>query len=73
VIKIDRNIRIPESRCFSANMSKYPWRTMQVGESFFIPLTRPSQRPNASRAGKTHGRVFVTRNVEGGIRIWRIA
>ena len=58
---------------------RFPWRALQIGESFFVPLAGrsvPSVRNiiNASRR-QVKGvdfAVFTTRAVEGGVRVWRI-
>lgn len=65
--------------------SKYPWQTINVEESFFVPAHDPKtvekfikqMRIQATRAGKKYHRRFATRMVhergEDGIRIWRTA
>lgn len=55
------------------------WASLQPGDSVFVPVPAPAFRPviqarlmtNARRAGDNFGRVFITRAVEGGVRVWR--
>ena len=70
--KIEKDVPTPP-----ANRSKYPWRKMAVGDSFFAPAAL--QRvigSNASRVGKKLGRKYVTRvmteNGIEGVRVWRV-
>lgn len=51
--------------------SKYPFREMEVGDSFVAP---ESLRFKASQYGKNLGMKFSTRKLpDGTVRIWRIA
>ena len=56
---------------------KYPFRDMEVGDSFFIPCPNEERRKMSSRVVSSArplkpGVEIVTRFVEGGIRCWRI-
>ena len=66
-IKIEKNIPIPKPR------NKYPFALMDVGDSFFVPGKTASHLSgsigNAMRI--TSGK-FVTRNIDGGVRVWRV-
>ena len=65
--KIDQNIPLPSRR------GKYPWATLEVGDSFFVPGIKTaafSARPRAQ--GPLGGRKYTSRNVDGGIHVWRI-
>jgi hypothetical protein len=54
--------------------SKYPWHTMNVGDSFFAPnVTVKGFAGTAYSAGKRHGRTYVARTMDGGVRVWRTA
>lgn len=63
--------------------SKYPWKTIDVSDSFFVPVSGDKERflrqmrIQSIRAGKKYSRRFVTRTVneqgQEGIRIWRTA
>lgn len=50
--------------------AKYPWKTMKVGESFFIKngYTGSVGYPN-NRLAPKH---FRARSVKGGVRVWRV-
>lgn len=57
--------------------SKYPWRSMKVGESFLIEATtnervKAAHAQVAAAATRT-GRRFTARRMapEGGVRVWR--
>ena len=66
-MKIDKNIPIPEDR------KRYPWKEMEVGDSFFIEGKEASQIGGiANFANRTYKpKHFITRTVKGGVRIWR--
>ena len=53
---------------------KYPFREMDVGESFFAPVAinrlNSARSYYVSRAG--NGSRFLCRTVDGGTRCWRI-
>ncbi len=56
--------------------AKYPWRSMKVGDSFFVAgRTAKSIGGSTSNARKTLGHSFVARTIihEGqeGVRVWR--
>jgi len=56
---------------------KYPWRQMQVGDSFFVPVT--GNKKSKLYAMKSvifyqhekHPEHFEVRVVDGGVRVWR--
>lgn len=68
--------RKPGSRKYVS--PKYPWNTLEVGDSFEIIHDGSNDRHyNITRsvraAGKRLGVTFVTRYTERGTRIWRTA
>jgi hypothetical protein len=67
MIKIEKNIPIP--------INKYPWREMELGDSFAVPLDS-SVRNNLANVSKRLGIKLASRTVvENGARvrrIWRI-
>ena len=76
--QIDRGIPMPPP-CRGA-AAKYPWREMEVGESFFVEASAKDAvviRSRVRSAGYSqrlaHGTRFTVRTVEGGVRVWRIA
>jgi hypothetical protein len=77
IAKIDKGIPLPsrgESNRRGAG-SKYPWRSMEVGDSFLIPSDDPKklQRRMYQNYRRYKPMKFETRMVEGGVRIWRTA
>ena len=65
-VKIDKNIPIDSI----TRQARYPWRTMQVGDSFY------SETPIygiASATGKRLGKKFTVRKEGPGFRCWRSA
>lgn len=54
----------------------YPWRKLEVGDSFFVPEERTAPKhieKRAYEAAKRTGRKFTCRRQDGGVRIWRVA
>jgi hypothetical protein len=50
----------------------YPYKDMDVGDSFFIPNGKLGTINAANyRAYKRLGRKFAARTIDGGIRVWR--
>lgn len=72
--KIDKGIPLPPPAKGGRN-GKYPWREMEVGDSFFMPGAARSGAPQYL-AGQRTGFRFSSRGViENGVkgrRIWRI-
>ena len=83
MLKIEKNIPIP-SREYGRNGSpktKYPFREMEIGDSFYVSAIGKGETQaisrnilnSASSYNKKHKRKkFTTRIVAGGIRCWRI-
>jgi hypothetical protein len=74
--KLEDDVPMPED----ASNSKYPFTTMNVGQSFFAEGTTPTRLNNATSAARKKGRKFLMRqteeaNAEGkmvkGTRTWR--
>lgn len=73
-ISIEKDVPIQRSRI---DMEVYPFADMEIGDSF-LATKENSKKPQVVRsaayeAGKRLGRKYVTRTVEGGIRVWRTA
>jgi hypothetical protein len=69
----DKNVPIPKRRG-GGRKCIYPWRSMEVGDSFHIPNTTTRQfAGRMTYAAKTLGVRFTTRAVDGGVRVWRTA
>jgi hypothetical protein len=68
-IQIDRGIPMPAP----ARARQYPWKEMEVGDSFLM-AGKPSQVANAvSRACRNYGKKFSYRKLREGVRVWRVA
>ena len=73
---IDKNVPAPAVANLGAP-AKYPWRAMDVGDSFFVPEKTASYMTSAAlNAGRTLGRKYtvrtVTENGVKGARVWRV-
>ena len=68
---IQANVPVPKRT--NVKSSKYPWTLMDVDESFEVPDGKiKSLRTTAYAAGKRLGMKFIAREMEGGVRIWRV-
>lgn len=70
-IKIDKKVAVPSGR------HTYPWREMQPGDSFFVPMVGKTRgRGLYVCARRAAGIEITTRTVVEngvkGIRVWRI-
>lgn len=71
--QVDKSVPIPKS----GRNSVYPFATLEVGDSFFIPLEpydekkATSIRACASTFAKRRGVTFTCKRVDGGLRVWR--
>lgn len=52
---------------------QYPWKLMEVGDSFYVDKHPRDIAASASRSGKVHSRKFAVRPEGTGARIWRVA
>jgi hypothetical protein len=58
---------------------KYPWRQMDIGDSFFVPagdepvfLVSRRMGNAIHHAEERYGSTFTRRTMKGGVRVWRI-
>jgi hypothetical protein len=73
MIEIEKGIPIPPQRPWG-HETIYPWRTMEIGDSFFISGKPMKQAGSlAAKAAARTGQKFTLRTVDGGVRVWRIA
>ena len=67
MIEIEKNIPLP------LNLSDLPFVRMEIGDSFLVKY--PKGKFAARKAMRIymtkHGGKFISRSVEGGLRIWR--
>lgn len=76
---IEKGVPIPPKRHALSGGSKYPWRQLEIGDSFLAPLPEhgdarkhhASMTRSACQWAKAVNREFTTRRVEGGVRVWR--
>ena len=67
-VGLDKDIPVPEPR------KRYPYREMEIGDSFFVPAGGIQNICNQNyRTGKKLGRSFIARKEDGGVRVWRTA
>ena len=72
--QIDKGVPLPSHRGYM-----YPFREMQVGDSFFAACTSDNKPQVVGRVqssmksfARKYDQKYVTRSVDGGIRCWRI-
>ena len=68
--RIDKGVAIPEIR--HGRSAKYPWREMDVGDSFYVEGKAGHIGDLASQQSMKLGRTFTTRRDAGGVRVWRV-
>ena len=66
-VKIEKNV--PFVRTGAGAPNKYPWREMEVGDSFVLPYVRRG----FSTMAKLAGIKVATRKEGDKLRVWRIA
>jgi hypothetical protein len=73
MIGIDKDIPIPTDDRRNGTSSKYPFKSMNIGESFFVAGKKIQNIGYAvTRAKKMYGNDYTARTVIGGVRVWRI-
>lgn len=73
IIKLDKGIPLPP-RVKTGRATKYPWKDMEVGDSFFVPGgpgVDHSLRTSASHRGRLDACKYAVRKVANGFRVWR--
>lgn len=71
-VALDKGIPIPNDGL--GRKATYPWRDMEVGDSFLIADKKIGTVSGwVSREGKLRGQKYTCRTVEGGVRVWRVA
>jgi hypothetical protein len=68
-MEIERGIAVPLKR---GRKPKYPWRQMEIGDSFFVPGPTVCNGSKAW-AEKTLGIKIVMRSEDNGRRFFRVA
>ena len=73
MVKIDKNVEIPEITRCGGRPAKYPWHAMEVGDSFFVPDKKSCQFGGLIQyAKKKTGYKYSVRKEGDGIRVWRV-
>ncbi len=68
LLVIEKGVAIPSK----TKPCKYPWPQMKVGDSFLVNAPMP-RMINASRAwGQRNKARFVVRQLDNGVRVWRV-
>lgn len=67
--KIEKDIPLPPVR--RKRESKYPFAVMEVGDSIFVPLE--TAQFVGGYTANLKPKKFASRQVDGGVRVWRIA
>ena len=67
LVKIDKNVPMPAYK----SRQKYPWHTMEVGDSFVYPNRDVGQYASIMSV-RYSPKKFIGRTVEGVNRIWRV-
>lgn len=81
MIKIESGIPIPQN--VGTRVSKYPYRDLKPGDSFFVALTENHKSASALRQTLQSGAIralgkgaaiahVVTENEVQGVRVWRV-
>jgi hypothetical protein len=70
-IKIEKGVIIPAPKGGASRQSKYPYKSMEVGDSFFAPGKNARGFSYITQWSKATGNHYISRKVEGGFRIWR--
>lgn len=77
-MKIEKGIAMPAPTWRGGPRNpKYPFRDMEVGDSFLVATKQDRERAKATlwyftRSNIGKGRKFASRKVDDGYRIWRL-
>ena len=74
MLEIEKGVPIPETLPRPGKPGKYPFRSMEVGDSFVAPIEKKNSiYSSMSRIGKNLGRKYSSERNEYTIRVWRVA
>jgi len=75
-IEIEKGIPIPV-QSVGGRYAKYPWDTMEVGDSFFVPGITTVRFSMTSLTKRLKPKKFTARTMvkdsQNGVRVWRTA
>lgn len=71
MFEVEKDIPLPKTR---QKLKKYPWDSMEIGDSFLVPKTEgKNARASAYASGFKSGRKYASRlQKDGTTRIWRL-
>jgi len=66
-LEVEKSIPLPEGK------KRYPYASMDIGDSFFVDAGKLQVVCNANyRASKRLGMQFIARKEVDGVRVWRV-
>jgi hypothetical protein len=71
VITIDMDVPVPQVD--HSRGTPYPWKTLQLGQSFFAPVSQVSSTNWSHKTGFKYTIRSVEEGGVKGVRVWRIA
>ena len=71
-IKIEDGIPLPDDVNAHGRPEQFPFSILEIGQSFWIEGLTSRRLSHVQYARKKYpDRSFITRTVEGGVRVWR--
>ena len=70
MFEIEKEVPIPAG---SGGRGKYPWRKMEVGDSFLVPRSQMSREGYRPVPTSSLGIKVSIRKEGDGVRVWRVA
>lgn len=72
-VKIEKGVPIcsPAFKPRKPHKSKYPWRGMEIGDSFLVIDPPKNFGQQVHNQKMIHGKKFIYRSTPEGIRVWR--
>lgn len=72
--KVEKGVPLPPKGRGPGRKTKYPLMTMEVGDSFKVPLSKmKAARVVVSKTQRSTDRKFATRILADGFGVWRVA
>ena len=71
---VDKDVPMPAPGNRPGAVARYPFRSMEIGDSFFVPegdFPLDTVRRAAVRNSEYLGRTFKAAKMPGGVRVWR--
>jgi hypothetical protein len=67
---VEKGIPVPPQKW---ERPKYPWKELDIGDSFLVPLSEHSFYKGAHTGAKHAGIKITVRTTPNGWRVWRVA